>query len=312
MANQAGPIWNYSLSTGLAPNWYHYYTQVYPFDPTTGAPSATAPPDFSYTGLPANSTELTPTVNAQTQTKVYNIHFGDALYEQQQITDDLVRFPVFMVDKSNPNSLIKTAGYLSLRPGILSYLYIAAHERGHQFAFNSPTMTDKDANGVVQSTNYQVDNVGGVNYTEYDNLDKTWKLKHHMSNTTSDTTALSSAMDGLGDNGAYYPSGYSKSDPATDKPDNEVVADIQALAPMFDVGNTLWNQDWSDNGIQFYTSEVVPLSFLHPHPDPSGAPTLFYQFTPANGLPVSVFSIDDIQKYVPAGETVVRSLGDLG
>lgn len=159
-------------------------------------------------------------------------------------------------------------------------------------------MTDKDANGVVQPSFYQTDIIGGTNNVEYDNLDKNWKIAHHMSGTTSDTT------------GAYAALGYRPYGNDTDKPDNEAVADIQALKPMFENGKTLWKQDWSDQGIQFYTT--APPSFLKPHPQPSGEATLFYEFTPVGGLPVDVFSLDDVQNFLPTGETLVRSLDDLG
>ena len=148
-------------------------------------------------------------------TPSHNIHLGDNVYPS-----DIIR--VFAVQKNDTTALVKYIGYLSTS-GILNFVETCAHEHGHQLCF-SLGIEHADSSGIPIATG------------DGDLLNDTWEQNHHMDSTTSDTTKA-------------YGSTVNGRLPGGDIPDNEVVADIQALGPLF-VSKNLWRQDWADGGIQ--------------------------------------------------------------
>lgn len=290
------PHWDYPASLPgpiSAPNWYHYYTQVYPMVGT----QTDFWPSMSYTGQAGNSVDGYKISNPNSATPVYNIHLGTDMTEGGAVSK-ITTFPVFALDTTipndpnNPAAYVQHVGDITLQRGIMSYLYIASHEYGHQLAFSTPGVSNEDANGVVQQTQYPTyHNLTTVppSDKEFDNLSMKWKELHHLNPNSSDTTGA-------------YPND-SPWQVGVDKPDNELVADITALGLMFQY-KQIWMQDWADTGVQYYQSftdnsgntriglpALVPISMTDMD--------LFFTYTPVNSSQgINVLTVQNIQDSV--------------
>jgi len=307
------PHWDYSTGPISVPNWYHYYTQIYPSTKLSVGTSTDFWSSMSYSGEAGSLTDPYLLANPNTNgTRVYNIHIGAGVSE---VGVGITSFPVFaLANPTDPNSLVQLVGKITLKPGIMSYLYVSSHEYGHQHAFSSKdskgnSVSNVDANGVVipNSGPKGYPNFPGPNgEQEYDILSITWKGLHHLSTATSDTI--------LYNQGVYAYPNYSTWQLGP-KPDNELVADIEALGLVLN-NRTLWSQDWSDAGVQIYTSSNLASKLFVPVPKTN--PPIYdlsYSFLPTGAAtPTDVFSYNDIQSLVdPSGALkVLQSLEELG
>ena len=253
-----GSASNWPTSDGSIPdvqNFYIYYHPRYPLGAFTTEydPSDYKPGGFAYTDF------YSP----------YKIHIekgtgGGAL--------EVKLFDVSpTADTTLHRKLVRWIGTLRIQ-GIHRYVWIAAHERGHQNIFNmggiyTPAVFDPAANKYVWP-------LGGAS-SDNDHVIDAWELQHHLradgSASSSDTTG---AYTGIGEPG-----------------DDEVLADVQALQPLMD-NKDLWKLDWANFGVQ-YTGG----SKLYWVAKPIATPAVFYwKFTPiATGNPASGSNITPFQ-----------------
>lgn len=115
-----------------------------------------------------------------------------------------------------PNALgkVRCVGTVYIPAGIIAWVHTLNHELGHQALFQQ---------GGVYT-------FGPPFSSDGDYVDDVWEANHGLDNTKSDSTE------------AYN---------ATPEPaDDEILADVAAL-PMVYANLSVWNQDWSSEGVQY-------------------------------------------------------------
>jgi len=234
-----GSASNWPGSLGDEQNWYIYYHPRYPQGAfTTLYDASTNKPDyFAFTNYYPN---------AQGQYTIY--------MEKGTGGGDL-EVPIFDINPTADailhRNLVRQVGTLRIK-GIHRYVWIAAHERGHQKIFNM---------GGVYTTAVEVaaDQYAWPTSPDNDHVLDSWESTHHLNPNVADTT------------GAYSGKEFEPLEPG----DDEVLADVQALKPLMD-NKDLWMLDWADFGVQ-YTGGTK----LYWVAKPIATPAVFYwKFTP--------------------------------
>ena len=253
------------------PNWYHYYRQIYP---TAGSGYS-----VSYDG---NTSEG----GYDQAFSPFSIYIGSSTYPYMQMR-------VFALDKTNPADQTKKVTYIGYLdcPRLLGYIAVCAHEHGHQAAFQASVPPATDPIYTIDPNSQSAWPATG----DGDEVVDAWENKHHMDSTTSDTTRAY----GLTSNGRL---------PGGDVPDNEVIADIPALAELYN-NISLSKQDWAGGGtladgttpavggLQWGTPSSFPDIYLIFHPVASTAPnTTTGQWS--YGTPYATSLVSDIK--IPA------------
>ena len=250
-----GSASNFPGSLGDEQNWYVYYHPQYPKAAfTVGYDAGTTKPQFlAFTNF---------YLNDQNQYTIY--------MEKGTGGGDL-EVPTFDInptaDTTLNRNLVRQIGTLRIK-GIHRYVWIAAHERGHQKVFQmggiyTTAVLDASGNHQLPST------------PDGDDVLDAWESTHHLNPNVSDTT------------GAYT---YQKFEP--EPGDDEVLADVQALQPLMD-NKDLWKLDWADFGVQYAGGTK-----LYWVAKPVATPAVFYwKFTPlVAGNPASGSKIMPFQK----------------
>ena len=182
------------------PNWY-YYTQVYnPF-------STTAPGMYS-SGAPSYTDSNYP----------FQIYLRDDVFDGS--SQELRVF-----DKGIGGNA-RWIGYITTPPGIIKFVHVAAHERGHQIIFQQGNAV---GDGPIYSSQIGDSSDG-------DRVVDDWEDDHDLDRYSKDTTG---AYD-------YNPNGTMNT---AEPGDTEFLADIQELPVLFNQLSD-WQEDWADGGIQ--------------------------------------------------------------
>ena len=265
----AGAASNWPTSDGIAPdvqNFYYYYHPYYP--------------------LGAFET-IYDAINYKPQFLAYTNYYPDSsgkytISIEQGTGGGALSVPVFdinpIADPMLNRKLIRQVGTLSIK-GIHRYVFIAAHERGHQRIFQL---------GGIYTT--AVPNAsGGYDWPpspDGDDVLDAWENTHHLKANAPDTTLA-----------------YSNQRFEPEPGDDEVLADVQALKPLLD-NKDLWKVDWADFGVQYGGGTK-----LYWVAKPIASPAVFYwKFTPfVSGNPASGSGISPFQKGVG---TTVGPFGD--
>ena len=222
------------------PNWYYYYNQVY-------ASTGSYDPVSTYSYTDAHSPPS------------YPIHIANDAYGASSIR-------VFDINPVSPN-YIRYVGDLDIN-GVHRFIYVCAHEAGHQVLFKQ---------GGVYNFSADPADTSPVS-ADGDNVSDIWEPVHHLNPNISDTTGAYGAQSN-GDVG-----------------DNEVLADIPALPVIFQQVAT-WKQDWANGGLQVGSNSYT-----------LGKPAGFYWTFHAlvngttwkAGISYSVYSIKDLQNQYPS------------
>lgn len=243
---------NWPNSDGVTPNWYNYYSNVYtPF-------SAANPAVY---GKLSSSSDASSTSSSSP----FLVTIKDDAYSTSYDKNSL---RVFDINPAFPK-YAHFIGVLTLPGGLMQFIHVAAHERGHQALFQMGT----DGPIYTNSTNPLDPNSS----EDGDIVDDNWEAAHHLNASASDTTH------------AYANSGANDSGDG----DGEFLADVQALAPIFAQLND-WQQDWADGGIQ---KDTVP--FLVPNSKTGVVSGFSLTFTPysaaSNGTITSTGSSQQVK-----------------
>ena len=271
VANYPNASTNKAPDGSVIPNWYYYYNQVYA---STGSHDSTA------------------TVSHADPTSPYNIHIGNDIVSHVTPSDTTVAtalqnvgyttteavFILVNPSDTKKSSFVRFAGYLSL-PGVLDYIYICAHEKGHQTA---------DTDGTIRLP---------AQSSDMDPISDDWENHHHMNSASPDTSAPAP-----GSVGAYGTAGANGLLPGGDSPDEELVADTSGDVSEVFAHLANYSQDWAIGGVQYGKPY-----YLQPDPLTKAAPNGFYLwFTPAMGgnagnlgTSYHVKSLDDIKTQHP-------------
>jgi len=168
------------------------------------------------------------------------------------------------------DQFVHYVGYMSVN-GLQHFVYTNAHERGHQAIFmGDDQLADK------QYAIYNFYNPSGADplSLDGDHVSDVWEFNHHMSVNTLDTT----------NSYGYQP---------TDKADDELLADVQAL---YDVLSSIsqWDKDWADGGVNYGArgsdDPIPPDFFLKFQPIAVDPSTGTYTY----GIPYHVRGLSDL------------------
>lgn len=230
VANYPNASNNLAPDKSIIPNWYYYYSQVYKLTVAQGG--------YDHAGQTPSHIDLTPP---------YAVHIHDDAYGSYSL-------PVYSLSKPIlKGEFVQYLGTLSVI-GIHSYIFICAHELGHQ-----ALSQQVDASGEPVVYNWYPKDASG-NYTlplttDGDHVVDGWEQTHHLDASKQQTTLHTYAN-------------------TNDFADDEVIADIQGLGALF-TNLPQWSKDWADGGIQHGQTYF--------NPQPTGTQEGFYlTFTPAD------------------------------
>jgi hypothetical protein len=213
----------------------------------------------------------------------YAIHVGSSAY----VSGPASGMRVFYLRDTQPTTLIQYAGDLFLK-GIHHFIEENAHESGHRNLFLGTYGTAYTEGTFVgpgpQNWSWPLTSDG-------DNVINSWEISHHLDPNSPDTTqAYPSAAMTNGDVG-----------------DNEVIADIQALAPVFNDMDD-WQKDWAAEPAHVPNGGLQYGSYDYKTATPAGFHWSFYarmdstaSGSPSNGQPA----------FVHGNTYQIRSLADL-
>ena len=227
----------------------------------------------------------------------YAIHICASAY----ISGPASGFRVFYLKDTQPTTLIQYAGDLFIK-GIHHFVEENAHESGHRNLFLG-TYGTAYTEGTYVGPDPQ--DWSWPATSEGDNVLNSWESSHHLDPLSPDTT------------GAYGTQSNG------DVGDNEVIADIQALAPIFNDVND-WQKDWAAEPANAPNGGLQYGSYDYKTATPAGFHWSFYarmdstsNGPPSNGQPAFVHgntyqirSLADLQAQYP-GVPNVQSTGIL-
>lgn len=256
---------NWPSSDGVTPNWYYYYNQVFPVMGASNDYDAQYSPNtgVSFTQYDGSNPEQ-PTGHIQLKNDAYP---SDAHPSYTMHVFDISPNP----DPDDGKYYVRCIGTLQMY-GIMSYIYLAAHEQGHVNTFRTlATITSPSG----QSYTYPIITTNAAAFgdpylpssSDGDMLWDAWEDQHHMKsgpNMYDTTHAYNNLTNG-------------------DVADDEVVADIDSFEHVFaQVDTGAWKVDWADRGLN-----AQPYFIQEPYnnqPNNFGkAPTFYIKFLPNSG-----------------------------
>lgn len=245
-------------------NFYHYYYPQYPKGAFTAG--------YDPSGYKSQFLAFT------------NFYNPFTIYIEEGTGGGDLEVPIFdinpVADADLHRNLVRQVGTLRIK-GIHRYIWIAAHEWGHQKIFQKGgiyTTAVEDAADHHTWPTTSPDN---------DHVLDDWENTHHLRSDTSDTTHA-----------------YGGQEFEPEPSDDEVLADIQALPELLK-NKDLWMLDWADFGVQYGGG-----SKLYWVAKPIATPAVFYwRFTPkVAGNPAGGSGIQPFQPFQSGSTT--GPLGD--